>query len=228
MGHQFEQHRNAEVPASPSQAWEAIATGPGITSWFMGRNEVDSGVVRTAFGDYAPELAITAEERPGRFAYASQPAEDGRFIAYEFVIEARDRASTVLRTVTSGFLPGDDWSGEYEAMTLGTDFYFATLVEYLSFFAGRHATPVTAFGPAGEDWPGTRARLLADLGLRDPVTRGDTVHAALAGIGHVDGVVYFANAHALGIRTSGAFLRFLRGFGKGHVTAHLIFDDAGA
>ena len=85
MGHQFEQHRDAEVPASPDQAWDAIATGPGITSWFMGRNEVDSGAVRTAFGDYAPELAITAAECPGRFAYASQPAEDGRFIAYEFI-----------------------------------------------------------------------------------------------------------------------------------------------
>ena len=28
-------HAEIEVPGTPEQVWEAIATGPGITAWFM-------------------------------------------------------------------------------------------------------------------------------------------------------------------------------------------------
>ena len=52
MGHQFAQHHEAEVPAGPDEVWAAIATGPGIDSWFMGRNEVTAGAVRRNAGPY--------------------------------------------------------------------------------------------------------------------------------------------------------------------------------
>ncbi len=58
MGRPFENRNEAEVPASPDEAWAAIASGPGIDSWFMGRSEVQpgpDGTVRTVFGEYAPE-----------------------------------------------------------------------------------------------------------------------------------------------------------------------------
>ena len=60
MGHEFAQQREAEVPARPDEVWAAIATGPGIDSWFMGRSQVEAGpqgTVRTVFGDYAPRAA---------------------------------------------------------------------------------------------------------------------------------------------------------------------------
>ena len=116
MGKRFEQRRDAEVPASPEEVWAAIATGPGIDSWFMGHSEVepggdtDGGTVRTVFGEYAPELDVTAWDPPWRFGYRSGEAPDGRFIAYEFLIEGRGGGSTVVRAVTSGFIPGDDWA----------------------------------------------------------------------------------------------------------------------
>jgi hypothetical protein len=75
MGCPFEQHREAEVPATPEQVWEAIASGPGITSWFMGRNEVKDGVVRTVFGEFTPQYPVSISERPRRFAYGSEPAD---------------------------------------------------------------------------------------------------------------------------------------------------------
>jgi uncharacterized protein YndB with AHSA1/START domain len=149
MGKRFEQRRDAEVPASPEEVWAAIATGPGIDSWFMGHSEVEpggagtgGGTVRTVFGEYAPELDVTAWDPPRRFGYRSGEAPDGRFIAYEFLIEGRGGGSTVLRAVTSGFIPGDDWADEFEAMTAGGDGYFRTLVEYLTHFSGRYAVPV--------------------------------------------------------------------------------------
>src|SRR6202035_133579 len=71
MGHQFAQHHEAEVPAGLDEVWAAIATGPGIDSWFMGRNEVTAGTVRTVFGEYAPEVAITDADPAHRVAYRS-------------------------------------------------------------------------------------------------------------------------------------------------------------
>jgi len=71
MGKRFEQRRDAEVPASPEEVWAAIATGPGIDSWFMGHSEVEPGgggtggaTVRTVFGEYAPELEVTEWDPP--------------------------------------------------------------------------------------------------------------------------------------------------------------------
>jgi len=224
MGHQFAQHNEAEVPASPDEVWAAIATGPGIDSWFMGRNEVKigaGGTVRTVFGEYTPELEITEWDPAHRFAYGSGQAPDGRFIAYEFLIEGR-AGSTVLRTVTSGFLPGDDWADEFEAMTLGGELYFRTLVEYLTYFAGRFAVPVTAFGPPGTSWSRDRSLLCRELGLAEPPGPGDPVRFT-GEVGPADGVVYFASAHAIGVRTPDALYRFMRGFAKPVIAAHHLF-----
>ena len=227
MGHQFAQHHSAEIPARPDEVWAAIATGPGINSWFMGRNEVRDGVggtVHTVFGEYTPELEITGWEPGHRFAYGSGQAPDGRFIAYEFLIEGRAGGSTVLRTVTSGFLPGEDWAEEYEAMTLGGELYFRTLVEYLSYFAGRFAVPVTAFGPPGTSWARDRTLLCRELGLTEQPKPGDRARfGSEAGPG--DGAVYFASAHAIGVRTPEALYRFMRGFAKPVIAAHHLFGE---
>ena len=244
MGHHFAQHNEAAVPASPDEVWAAIATGPGIDSWCMGRNEVKAGIggtVSTAFGDYAPELEITEWDPARRFAYGGGRAPDGRFIAYEFLIEGRAGGSTVLRTVTSGFLPGDDWADEFAAMTLGGELYFRTLVEYLTYFAGRYAVPVTAFGPPGTNWSRDRSLLYRELGLAEPPEAGKPPEGGeppgvgepvrLAGeVGPADGIVYFANAHAIGVRTHDALYRFMRGFAKPVIAAHHLFGagaDAG-
>jgi uncharacterized protein YndB with AHSA1/START domain len=44
MSRDFELHKEMELDASPEQVWEAIATGPGISSWFMGPHEVEPHV----------------------------------------------------------------------------------------------------------------------------------------------------------------------------------------
>jgi uncharacterized protein YndB with AHSA1/START domain len=227
MGHSFKQHKEAELPASPEEVWAAIATGQGIDSWFMGRNDVRpgaGGTVRTAFGEYQPELAVTAWDPLRQFAYASAEAGDGRFIAYEFLIEAQGTGSTVLRAVTSGFLPGDDWEDEYDAMTKGGEMYFRTLVEYLTFFAGRFATPITAFCQSATDWDRALPMLHQELGLTEPVAPGDRVRFTPEGLTPIDGVVYLVSAHALGVRTGDALYRFLRGFDQPVIAAHHLFS----
>jgi uncharacterized protein YndB with AHSA1/START domain len=221
MGHEFETVDELRVDATPDQVWAAIATGPGIDSWFMGRNEVDPArTVRTAFGGYTPRHAITVWEPGERLAYGSEPAPDGRFVAYEFLVEGRDHGSTVLRVATNGFLPGDDWADEFEAMGRGNTFFYRTLATYLDHFAGRTATPVTAFGPLVTDWPRTRAKLVAAIG-RD----GDRVRFTPEGLPPVDGVVYFENHDAIGIRADDAIYRFLRGFRGPVMACHHLFTD---
>ncbi|MFD0524085.1 hypothetical protein [Paractinoplanes durhamensis] len=137
-------------------------------------------------------------------------------MANEFLIEGRDRSATVLRVVNSGFLPGDDWAGEFEAMQWGNAMFFATLVEYLRFFPGRAATPVTVFGPPVADWPAAWAALYKKLGVGPSPRIGDPA---------AGGEVFFVNAHTLGVRTSIGFYRFLRGFHGAMVVSHELFGD---
>ncbi|MFD1544123.1 SRPBCC family protein [Nonomuraea guangzhouensis] len=228
MGESFELPQEATVGASPEEVWAAIATGPGIDSWFMGRNEVADGVVRTVFGQYTPESTVTTSEPPARFAHTSPTAEDGRFVAFEFLVEGRDQGSTTLRMVASGFLPGDDWETEFEAMSLGLEMFFATLVAYLTHFSGRTATPVTEFGPpVAADWPRAWAVLYGELGIADHPKAGDPVRFTPAGLAPIDGVVYFANAQTLGVRTPDAIYRFLQGIGGSMVAAHHLYTGTG-
>ncbi|HXJ25242.1 MAG TPA: SRPBCC domain-containing protein, partial [Streptosporangiaceae bacterium] len=141
----------------------------------------------------------------------------------------RGGGSTVVRAVTSGFIPGDDWADEYEAMTAGGDGYFRTLVEYLTHFSGRYAVPVTAFGPGarpGAGWERDRALLCAALGLPRGAAPGDLARFTAAETGRpVEAIVYHATGNVIGVRAPGAFYRFLRGFGHPMVAAHLLFSE---
>ena len=74
------------------------------------------GAVRTDLGGYTMESTVTAWEPPRRFAFRGDETPDGRFIAFEYLIEGREQGSTVLRLVSNGFLPGDDWEAEFDAM----------------------------------------------------------------------------------------------------------------
>ena len=223
MSKDFSNDTELTVAATPEQVWDAIATGPGIDSWFMGRSEVEpGGTVRTVFGDFAPEQRVTAWEPGTRLAYATDPAPDGRFVASEFLIEGRAGGSTVIRVVTSGFLPGDDWEAEYDAMTFGNALFHRSLVEYLNHFPGRTGRPVTVFGPAVVGWEAAWRSL--SVALR---RRGDAVSLAGPGVPDAVGTVYHENRDTLGIRTPHALYRFLRGFGGQMIAAHHIFagDD---
>jgi uncharacterized protein YndB with AHSA1/START domain len=225
MGKEFEIPEVVEVAATPEQVWDAIATGPGIDCWFMGRTEVlpgEGGAVRTEFGGAIPESLVTTWRPFEQLAHRSATGEDGRFVAYEFLIEGRGGGSTVLRAVTSGFLPGDDWADEYEAMGFGQALFFRTLAEYLTHFPGRAAQPVTAIGPVIGDWPAAWDRLGRALGLGGPARTGDTVT-----VDGVKGVVYHVSEQAVAVRTPDALFRFLRGLPGPILATHHVFGATG-
>jgi uncharacterized protein YndB with AHSA1/START domain len=229
LGHDFEQRKEAVVGATPEQAWKAVATGSGLDSWMMGRSEVEpreGGMVRTDVGGFVLASRVTAWEPPRRFAYRGIDAGDGRFVAYEFDIVGRGDSRTTVRLVASGFLPGDDWEAEYEAMTRGGDLYFHTLVQYLTHFPGQTATPIGASGAPVADWDRAWARLHAALGLAGRPVAGDRAACNPTGLAPIDGVVDFVNPDAVGIRTDDALYRFIRGFQGALVVGHHLFASS--
>ena len=79
-----------------------------------------------------------------------------------------------------------------------------------------------SFGPPGTSWSRDRPLLCRALGLADDAKPGDPVRST-GEIRPADGMVYFANAHAIGVRTPEALYRFMRGFGKPVIAAHHLF-----
>jgi uncharacterized protein YndB with AHSA1/START domain len=227
MAHPFEIKDEIEVEATPEEVWEAIATGPGIDSWFMGKNEVEpreGGTVRTVLPGFEFEATITAWDPPRRFAHRSEEGEDGSVHAFEFLIEGRDQGTTVVRWVHSGFL-GDNWEAEYDGLKEGDPAYFHKLGQYLRYFRGRTATPVEVYGPNVPDRERAWETLRGGLGLAAPVTVGDRVRLIPAGLSEMEGVVDYLSPSFLGVRTDDGMYRFIHGFDGTVVLGHHIFDE---
>jgi uncharacterized protein YndB with AHSA1/START domain len=228
MAHPFEVRKEIEIEATPEEVWEAITTGPGLDAWFMGRNEVEpgeGGKVRMTLPAWTLESTITVWDPPKRLVTDTGKDEDGRLMVFEYLIEGREGGSTVVRFVHSGFLPGDDWETEYEALKRGDPMYFQKLAEYLTYFRGRTATPVDIYGPQVPDREKAWERIRTGLGLPGPVAEGDHVHLTPEGLPQMDGVVDYLSPEFLGVRTSDGLYRFIHGFEGTVVVGHHIFAD---
>ena len=229
MSHRFEEPAELHFDLSPETVWEAIATGPGLSSWFMGATEVNpqEGVVRTTMGSYAQESTIGAYEPARHFSFTGAESPDGRFFAMEFLIEARSTGSTVLRIVSSGFLPGDDWEDEFEAMLSGGRMYRHTLVEYLTHFAGQPGIAITASAPFG-DLDRRWSAMKADLGVTGTESIGDAVTLTPSGLAPILGTVDSATWETLGVRSADALYRFYRGHYAAGVGHHVFAREVDA
>jgi uncharacterized protein YndB with AHSA1/START domain len=227
MAHPFHVRKEIEVNATPEEVWEAIATGPGIDSWFMGTNEVEpreGGKTRMTLPGWSLEATVTAWDPPRRFAFETGEGEDGRFMAFEYLIESRRGGSTVIRFVHSGFLAGDGWETEYEALKSGDPMYVQKLAEYLTYFRGRRGVPISAFGPQ-VDRERAWTVFKQALGLAGDVAEGDQVRVTPDGLAPIEGLVDHVSPETLGVRTSDGLYRFIHGLGGTVVLGHHIFSD---
>jgi uncharacterized protein YndB with AHSA1/START domain len=227
MTHPFEVKGEVTLDATPDEVWEAIATGPGIDTWLMGRNEVEpreGGTTRMTMGDFTQEGTVTAWDPGNRFALRGAEGPDGSIHAFEYLIEGREGGSTVLRFVHSGFM-GDDWEAEYEALQKGWGMYLDKLAEYFTHFRGRRATPISAMVPPKDDEGDVMQRLRDGLGLTGRPSVGDTVRLTPEGFAPIDGVVDCIGGDFLGVRTDDAMYRFIRGYAGGAVLGHHQFAE---
>ena len=222
MAHPFEVSGELTVHATPDQVWEAFSTGAAMDGWWMGENELEprlGGALRTVLPGFTMESTVTTWDPPHRFATTSPEAPDGRLMTFAFEIEGRG-GSTVLRFVHSGFLPGDDWEQEYEALKIGDPAYVAKLVEYVEHFRGRQAVPISLWGPQvsrEKAWAG----FTAALGLTGEPAVGQPARFRAEGLPDLDGEIDYLSPDFIGLRTADGMYRFIHGMGTVAIGHHI-------
>jgi uncharacterized protein YndB with AHSA1/START domain len=152
--HRFE--LTVEVPGTPEQVWDAIATAKGISAWMMTTDmeEREGGAVVFHMGPGASsEGAVTGWDPPRRFEYeepywaalAEQDPTTVTPLVTEFLVEARSGGTCVVRVVSSAFGTGADWEQEFfDQMAQGWTPMFEHLRLYLTHFPGQHVTSLEA------------------------------------------------------------------------------------
>ena len=112
-----------EVTGTPEEVWAAIATGQGVSAWLQPTEIEERPGGRFAYdlqGRGAPnETGAVAEyDPPHRFATTgvrwqrSDDPADTVVLATEWIVEARDGGTCVVRLVMSGFATATDWDDE--------------------------------------------------------------------------------------------------------------------
>jgi uncharacterized protein YndB with AHSA1/START domain len=172
-----------EVPGTPEQVWQAIATGQGITGWFVPAKveERSGGAMELDFGPgMGTSLGqVSVWEPPTRFARLGMGAA-GYQVAYEWQVEARTGGTCLVRLVTSGFLSEADWQAEYDGTTEGWKLFLNNLRLYLLHFAGQPCASMLVQQlsdvPADDAW----RRLTGSLGLPEAPSVGQQVSVSNA------------------------------------------------
>ena len=141
-----------EVPGTPEQVWQAIATGPGISSWFVPTKmeEREGGTVVCNFGPGMDSVAtVTVWDPPHRFADEAEPGNFGPNsppMGTEWIVEARSGGTCIVRVVHSLFTDSDDWDKELESVESGWPTFFKILSLYLAHFRGQPCSTFQVMG----------------------------------------------------------------------------------
>jgi uncharacterized protein YndB with AHSA1/START domain len=178
-----------EVPGTPEEVWETIATGPGIGSWFV-PHQVDGvvgGKVRADFGEFGSgDAVVEAWEPPHRFVYTSAGE---RSLAFEFLVEARSGDTCVVRLVTSGFGEGEGWDEEYDGLSGGWPIFLRNLRLQLTHFRGRRAVTAVPTVMVPGPHPAAWERLCATLGVDPDLEAGARFTVAADGAPSLSGTI---------------------------------------
>lgn len=160
-----------DVSGTPEQVWHAIATGPGISSWFV-PTTLDERLGGTTVSSFAPnhsmdtEARITEWQPPRRFV--AESVQDGPgTIATEWTVEAKAGGVCTVRVVHSWFAEADDWDNQFEGHSFGWLAFFSILRVYLKHFAGQPCTLVQLMAMSTEAMPAAWDALVRPLGLAD-------------------------------------------------------------
>jgi len=186
-----------EVPGTPEEVWQAIASGPGVSAWFVptrvetGKDGTPSQMIHSFGPGMDSAAAVKVWEPPHRFTAESEGfGPDAPAMATEWSVEAKAGGVCIVRVVHSLFASTDDWDGQLEDMESGWPAFFVILKQYLSQFKGQASS---AFNPMAFT-PGSVSsawsRLLAPMGL-EHAAQGQEWRSA-AGVPPLSGKVILA------------------------------------
>jgi uncharacterized protein YndB with AHSA1/START domain len=181
-----------EVPGTPEEVWQAIATGPGISSWFAPTEfEERDGKPAAMTVNFGPGMesrsVVTAWDAPRAFVSEA----DGWFpgsppVATEWSVEARAGGVCVVRVVQSLFASTDDWDDQLIGTEAGIPGALHVLRTYLTHFRGQRSVFMQFMAPAGETPVGAWTALTAALGLESASAgEGWTAPAGVPALGGV-------------------------------------------
>jgi len=216
MSEKFEIRREVVVPGTPEQIWAAISAE--TAGWmFPSALEIPADGSR-------PDSPIIADWEPPRELAIHMQGPDGWFNNLEYVVEARDESTAVVRYVHAGVF-AEDWDNQYDGASKHTDFYLHSLGQYVQYFAGRPVTYVSVEGPEASSAPEAMGALRGALGIASGATAGDTVTVDVPGIGTVEAIIDYIDDWFVGLRTENALLRFYgrNAFGGNVDAAHHLF-----
>ena len=134
-----------EVDGTPEEVWDAIATGHGISSWFVPTVvEARDGkpiAMKYIFGPgVEPTAEVTHWNPPHSFTGQGEVYGGGAPpVATEWTIEARAGGVCLVRMVHSLFASTDEWDNQLEGAELGWSGFLRTLKLYLKHFRGQRA-----------------------------------------------------------------------------------------
>lgn len=162
-----------EVPGTPEEVWHAIATGPGISSWFV-PTEVDEragGEIKASFGPGMDSFSTIKEwNPPHRMVCESQDlGPDAPSVATEWIVEAGSGGTCIVRVVHSLFANSDDWNNELEAWEKGWPDFFRILRLYLAHFSGEPSELLQLSATLSESPADVWTKLCSTLGVVDVV-----------------------------------------------------------
>jgi uncharacterized protein YndB with AHSA1/START domain len=118
---------SVEVAASPHDVWEWIATGPGLSAWFVSA-AVEPGIAGSVTLTFAPgasgTMPIAEWTPPSRFRFGTPVGQVGR--AHDFTLSATPRGCRV-RVVDVGVPPEEaeqtasGWRGMLSRLAAAVD-----------------------------------------------------------------------------------------------------------
>ncbi len=151
-----------QVPGSPEEVWQAIATGPGVSAWFVPTEieEREGGVITSHFGPGMDSSAtITAWDPPHRFAADSPDLGPGAptFVS-EWFVEEHSAGGCAVRVIHSLVSESDAWDDQLTDVKAGWPRFFRILRLYLAHFRGERCSAFGVMGvapePESEAWDG--------------------------------------------------------------------------
>lgn len=169
-----------EVPGTPEEVWRAIATGPGITSWFTPTELEEREGGRVVFhlsAETDAPATVTAWEPPRRLAYEERNwAGDAPPLGSEFIVEARRGGSCVVRIVHTLFTDSSAWDDQLESFEGGWTPCFDVLRLVLRHFQGRPCAAVRVMAPASATREEAWRAMTSALGMAEvrPGAHADT------------------------------------------------------
>ncbi|WP_432546687.1 SRPBCC family protein [Kineococcus sp. SYSU DK004] len=170
---------SVEVPGTPEQVWQAIATAAGMNAWFLPTEmeERAGGSLRFTMGpDMGSDGRVTGWDPPRRLVYeedwAALTGQDPDALSpltSEFLVEARSGGTCVVRVTSSGFGTGAAWEQEFWAdLEPNWRPFFDNLRLYLAHFPGQEAVQLEVSASHTGDAEALWARVRDALPLGEP------------------------------------------------------------